>query len=133
VAAHPIHDKAAFVIQQLGGKTANFAARQLTAKIASDADLVLAMTRSHRDAVLELAPHQFRKTFMLSEAAQLVSKYNGQNVEHLAAFRPHLAPHLLWDIPDPLGESAKFFAMVGSQIAELLPPIVELCRPHRSG
>lgn len=128
VIAHPIHRDAALVLEELGGEVSNFAARQLTSRIASDADLVLTMTRAHRDAVLELAPRQLRRTFTLSEAARLASEGSAQNVADLSALRPHVDTRELRDIPDPIGQSAEFFAMVGSQIADLLPPILELCR-----
>jgi protein-tyrosine phosphatase len=126
--ARPIQREAALVLEKLGGEVSNFAARQLTATIASDADLVLTMTTAHRDTVLELVPHQLHKTFKLTEAAHLASEYHAQNVAELAALRPHLATHSLPDIPDPIGQSKEFYAMVGSQIANLLPPILELCR-----
>jgi protein-tyrosine phosphatase len=128
VIGHSIHRDAARVLETLGGCATNFTARQLTSRIASDADLVLTMTRAHRDTVLELAPRQLHRTFTLSEAALLASASNVRNVADLAAFRPQLAPHELSDIPDPVGHSAEYFAMVGSQIADLLPPILELCR-----
>jgi low molecular weight protein-tyrosine phosphatase len=125
---HPIDHDAARVLEELGGDVSNFAARQLTSKIASDADLVLTMTMAHRDAVLELAPHQLHRTFTLSEAARLATESNAQSVADLAALRPQSAPHELVDIPDPIGQSAEVFATVGSQIAGLLPPVLELCR-----
>ncbi|WP_197040239.1 low molecular weight phosphatase family protein [Mycobacterium sp. URHB0044] len=128
VIAHPIHHEAALILGELGGDASGFAARQLTAKIASDADLVLTMTRAHRDAVLEHAPRQLHRTFTLSEAARLVTDYNARNVADLAALRTQLVAGELVDIPDPIGRSRESFAMVGSQIADLLPPILELCR-----
>jgi protein-tyrosine phosphatase len=128
VIAHPIHYDAALVLEKLGGEASNFAARQLTSRIASDADLILTMTRAHRDTVLELAPRQLHRTFTLNEAARLASECNARNVADLAVLRPHLAAHELSDIPDPVGQSAEFFTMVGSQIADLLLPILELCR-----
>jgi protein-tyrosine phosphatase len=128
VIAHPIHPEAARVLEKLGGEAFDFAARQVTSRIVSDADLVLTMTRAHRDAVLELAPRQLPRTFTLSEASRLASDCNPQNVAELAALRPHLAAHALQEIPDPIGQSPEFFVMVGSQIADLLPPILELCR-----
>jgi protein-tyrosine phosphatase len=133
VVAHPIHPDAARVLEKLGGEVANFAARQLTPKIASGADLVLAMTKSHRNTVLELAPHQLHRTFTLSEASLLASGYNARTVADLAALRPHSAAHELSDIPDPIGQDPEFFAMVGLQIANLLPPILELGRPTAFG
>jgi protein-tyrosine phosphatase len=87
------------------------------------------MTKAHRDTVLELAPHRLHTTFTLSEAARLATECNARTVADLAALRPHLAAHELRDIPDPIGESADYFVMIGSQIADLLTPILELCRP----
>jgi protein-tyrosine phosphatase len=124
-----MHPDAALVLEQLGGEASNFAARQLKSRIASDADLVLTMTRAHRDAVLELVPHRLHRTFTLSEAARLVSECNARNVADLAALRPQLAAHELSDIPDPIGQGAEYFSTIGSRIADLLPPILELCRP----
>jgi protein-tyrosine phosphatase len=49
-------------------------------------------------------------------------------LEDLAELRPHLGVADTPDIPDPIGERAEVFAAVGAQIAELLPPILELCR-----
>lgn len=126
--AHPIQHDAALVLEKLGGEASNFTARQLTSRIASDADLVLAMTRKHRDVVLELAPGQLRRTFTLSEAARLATEFDARKVADLAALRPHLSGQELSDIPDPIGRGEEVFAMVGSQIADLLPPILELCR-----
>lgn len=129
VIGHPIHPDAAIVLEELGGNTSNFAARQLTPKIASAADLVLTMTRAHRDAVLELAPHRLHRTFTLSEASRLATEHGAKEIADLAALRPQLAGRDLADIPDPIGQTAEVFAAVGARIAELLPPILELCRP----
>lgn len=124
---HAIHREAANVLQELGGEASDFAARQLTAKIASGADLVVTMTRAHRDAVLELAPHKLHKTFTLIEAARMVSELKAKTVTDLPELRPQLATRETADIPDPIGQGPEVFSEVGSQIAELLPPILELC------
>lgn len=128
VIGHPIHPQATPVLEKLGGDASSFAARQLTARIASNADLVLTMTKAHRDVVLELAPHRLNHTFTLSEAARLVSKFEARTVTDLAALRSHLAQGDVSDISDPIGQDADVFAMVGSQIAELMHPIIHLCR-----
>ena len=126
--AHSIHHDAAVVLEALGGDPSNFAARQLNSRIASDADLILTMTRAHRGAALQLAPHQLHRTFTLSEASRLASDCNARDLADLAALRPQLAAHEPSDVPDPIGQNSEFFAMVGVQIANLLPPILELCR-----
>jgi protein-tyrosine phosphatase len=86
------------------------------------------MTKAHRDGVLELAPRLLRRTFTLTEAARLASEHHAQTVDDLAALRPGLATREVPDIADPIGQSTDIFAMVGAQIADLLPPILELCR-----
>lgn len=125
---YPIEPRAARALEKLGGDASNFASRKLTSTIAADADLVLCMTTAHRDDVLELAPHQLHRTFTLREAARIVSEGKARNVVDLAAFRPQFSVHGLSDIPDPMGHDEEFFAMVGAQIADLLPPVLEFCR-----
>jgi protein-tyrosine phosphatase len=127
VIANPIHPEAARVLERLGGDSEDFAARQITPRIASDADLVITMERAHRDAVLRLAPRQLHRTFTLTEAALLVSEQNAQSVADLGALRPHLDSNSAPDIEDPIGQDSDFFARIGAQIAELLPPVLEIC------
>ncbi len=129
VIAHPMHSDAAHVLEGLGGNASGFAARQLTPKIASGADLILTMTAAHRDHVLEIAPHKLKRTFRLTEAAQLVLTLGAQTIADLADLRPLLSAADAPDIGDPIGQSPEVFAAIGAQIAALLPPVLELCRP----
>lgn len=132
VIGHPIHHEAAAVLEKLGGQSTDFAARQLTLRIASEADLILTMTKTHRDAVLEVAPRQLRRTFTVGEAARLATDYDARNVADLSALRPQLGSHEADDIPDPIGQDAEVFATVGARIAELLPPVLALCRQQEA-
>ena len=128
VIGHPIHPDAAAVLEELGGDASGFAARQLKSKIATPADLIITMTTAHRDVVLEAAPRQLQRTFTLTEASRLASMAGAETLTHLAALRPHLTANEVADIPDPIGQSPEVFSAIGSQIADLLPPILELCR-----
>ena len=128
VIGHPIHPDAATVLEEMGADASDFAARQLKSKIASAADLIITMTGAHRDVVLEAAPRQLWRTFTLTEAARLASVDGADTLTDLAALRPHLTANDIADIPDPIGQSPEVFAAIGSQIANLLPPILELCR-----
>lgn len=132
VIAHPIHYEAARVLERLGGEASNFAARQFTPRIAADANLVLTMTKAHRDAVLERAPRLLRRTFTLTEAARLAAEPDAGTIADLATLRPVLATDDSPDIPDPIGQNSEVFALIGSQIAHLLPPILELCVRSRA-
>lgn len=127
VIGHPVHPEAARVLEQLGGDPSDFAARQLKARIAADADLILTMTLAHRDAVLELAPRQLNRTFTLSQTACLVSEYGARSVADLPALRPRAATHLSPDIADPIGQDSEVFSIIGAQIADLIPAVITLC------
>lgn len=123
---HPIHRDGALVIGRLGGDVPNFAARQLTSISASEADLVLAMTREPRDIATELAPHQFHRTSTLSEAARLT--FDQRKKRRPSARRAHLTVNEFADVSGLISQSAEVFAMGGPQIEDRLPPILELCR-----
>lgn len=133
VSGHGIHSDATGVLEELGGDASNFAARQLTAKITAGADLILTMTKAHTDRVLELVPQRLPRTFTLIEASRLVTQWEAETIEDLSALRPHLVGTSDSDITDPIGQSPEVFKTVGAQIANLLPPVLELCRRSRSG
>lgn len=127
--SHPIHPDARSVLAELGGDASNFAARRLTPKVAAGADLVLTMTTAHRDRVLEVAPQKLHRTFTLIEAARLVTEGGARSIDALANLRPQLGGDRNLDIADPIGQRPEVFAAVGALIVELLPPVLELCRP----
>lgn len=118
-----MHSEALLVLQKLGGDGTGFAARQLTRRIASDASLILTMTKAHREAVLEMAPLQLHRTFTLTEASQIAPE--ARDLTELADLRPRGEAK---DIADPIGQSREVFETIGAQIAQLLPPILELCQ-----
>ena len=80
VIGHPIELTAAKSLGGLGRGVRQFPVRRrLTARIASEADLILTMSERHRDKVLGLAPMQFRRTFTLREAARLAEESGRQH------------------------------------------------------
>jgi protein-tyrosine phosphatase len=125
---HPVHPDAAHALEQLGGDASHHAARQVSAKLLMAADLVLTMSTAHRNSVLELAPRQINRAFTLHEAARLASHSGAHELTDLRALRSRNSVGELPDIADPIGRSAAFHAAVANEIADLLPPILELCR-----
>lgn len=123
VVGHPIHPNAVRVIEAFGGNTSNFAARQLSREIATDADLILTMTRSQRDAVLALVPQKLHRTFSLGEAALLAADRQLESLSKMGMLRSRLVAEKVPEVPDPIGKDPDFFAKVGEQISELLQPI----------
>lgn len=128
VIAHSIHEQSALVLSQLGVDASNFAARQLTPRIASAADLILTMTTRHRESVLELNPRLMHRTYTLGEASSLASAFCPSTVRELAELRPMMPLHQCADVPDPIGQSPDVFAAVARQISDLLPPVLDLCQ-----
>lgn len=135
VTQHPIHPNAATVIEELGGDASDFAARQLTRRIALEADLILTMTIMQRNAVLQLAPQRLHRTFTLIEASRLVSECRATRIGELSKLRPRLksADSKQTEVPDPIRRDLEFFRLVGYQIASHLPPILDLCRQDEEG
>ncbi|OBF54940.1 protein tyrosine phosphatase [Mycolicibacterium monacense] len=125
--AQPIHPHAALVLERLGGDSRNFQARQFSSAFLQNVDLILTMTRAHRDHVLEQAPHRVRSTFTLAEAAQMLCDFTAEHINDLVALRPNIDARAIQDIPDPIGQDLEFFRTVGDRIKTLLPPILEFC------
>ncbi len=133
VIGHPIHPDAAPVLERLGGDSGGFAARQITPRIAGDADLILTMTRLHRDRVLELAPHRLHRTYTLGEASMLASEFGAETTNDLKELRPQLAGRDIADVADPIGQSSEVFERVGDQIARLLQPVFSAAEVAQPG
>lgn len=121
---HAVEPTAALVLEGLGGDPTNFRARRLTTAIASEADLILAMTERHRDKILALAPTQFKRTFTLREAARLAEESDATTVAELAVARPRYHIQESEDVADPIGADEETFHAVGLEIATLLGPLL---------
>ena len=127
VVGRPMNPDSASVLEELGGDATGFAARQLTKRILADADLVVAMERRHRDAVLELSPTHLHRTFTLHEIECLVTRFGVQRTEELSPLRSHIREseggH---DVPDPMGRGHEIHRIVGERIATSLVSVFHL-------
>ncbi|MGB3954073.1 MAG: hypothetical protein WBL05_02105 [Brooklawnia sp.] len=72
VVGHPIDDQMARLLRAAGVPDAGFAARQLRPDQVRSADLVLALTTTHRAAVLREVPAALRRSFTLLEFARII-------------------------------------------------------------
>ena len=72
VVGAPMDALAAAELTRLGGDPSEFEARQLTASMATEADLVLTATRDIRSQVVATAPAALKRTFTLLELAALL-------------------------------------------------------------
>lgn len=128
VSGQPIHPHAVRALLERGGDPTNHHARRATARLLLSADLILTMSPSNRESVLELAPQQLNQVFTLHEAARLALHDDVLTCADLATARTRVRAHDLPQVADPIGRSAAYHSAVVNEIADILPPILELCR-----
>jgi protein-tyrosine phosphatase len=81
---HPMDDRAAVYSRQLGGSPDEAFGRQLTADQVRQSDLVLAASREHRRAVVELLPRSTHFAFTVREFARLLESLDDRDWESVA-------------------------------------------------
>ncbi len=139
VAGRPMDPDTAAALVELGGDPAGFQSREFTAELAVDADLVLTMTRDQRRSVLEANPRGLRRTFTLTEAADLLqwadltglsllpltarARELGRRLDAARAGRPTADSD---DIADPIGQRAAVHQEVAGLVAAALRPLADV-------
>lgn len=73
----PISSPMDELLGDLGVASADFVARQATARMLAEADLILTATREHRQWVVQTEPRTVRRAFMLTEFADIVAGQDG--------------------------------------------------------
>nr|WP_243890750.1 low molecular weight phosphatase family protein [Cellulomonas dongxiuzhuiae] len=134
VVGHAVSAPMIPLVAAAGAETDGFAARQLTADLIREADLVIALTRTHRSEIVELVPGAVRRTFTLLELARLVAHVDPQALHDagatpgarvralpaLAAGVRHVAGSGPTDVADPIGGSD---AVYRASYDELAPAV----------
>lgn len=136
-----MHPATALVLSGFGAEPGDFRAQQLTAALSTRADLVLTMTRRHRQDVLAVEPRGLARTFTLREAAALLESVPAEP-ELRGGSPPDRARSLVAalasararrvgageqdDVRDPIGQPVEVHQEVGDAIVEALLPM--LCR-----
>ena len=121
----PMDPDAADQSRAHGGNPEGFAARQLTAALVEESDLILTATRSHRDEVVRRFPKAMRRTFSLAEFAAI-----GQGDVALAAARRSTVRLTRGDdVVDPYGLPVTVHAASAAQTDAFVTAIIGLLRP----
>lgn len=123
-------EQAAAELRRLGGDPSGFRARRLREMDAVRADLVLTADRTHRSAVLALAPEALRRAFTLREFAHLAAMVGPagslrETVREMARRRGE-ATLDDYDIVDPYQRSAEVHREAADAIDAALAPTVEV-------
>ncbi|TFC93269.1 MULTISPECIES: low molecular weight phosphatase family protein [Cryobacterium] len=77
--------QAADLSRHFGGDPSAHVAQELTEQHVQSADLVFAMSREHRRAIVELVPRAIRYTFTIREFARLVADLTDDDLDEAAA------------------------------------------------
>jgi len=142
VVGHAVSAPMVPLIAAAGADATGFAARQLTADMIREADLVIALTRAHRSEVVELVPSAVRRTFTLLEIARLVAHVDPQAVHGagptpgarlralpgLAAAVRHVAGSGTDDVADPIGGSEAVYRASYDAMAPALSTLTRALR-----
>lgn len=142
VVGHPIDPPMARMLAEAGVPTDRFRARQLTAALLREADLVLALTTEHRSRIVEMAPAVVRRTHTLLEFARLVDNVDSAAVPAgltpagrlramvplAAGLRPLVrkAPGEPDDVPDPFGGDPEDYVLAMGLIRSATDTIVRV-------
>jgi protein-tyrosine phosphatase len=120
---YPVEPSALRELARLGGDGDGFVARQLTAELAGQADLVLTASKQIREQVVREVPRLMKRAFTLREFAALVRDPRaGKDVTEpadlvRAAARLRAGVTVPdHDVPDPMGQSEA----VHGEVADLL-------------
>ncbi|GAB2683831.1 arsenate reductase/protein-tyrosine-phosphatase family protein [Thalassiella azotivora] len=85
-------DQTAALVTESGGSADGFVSRALTPAMVQEADLVLALTRAHRAAVVSAYPRANRYAFTLREVERLLRQVDGVPGADVAERVRNLAP-----------------------------------------
>ena len=109
---HVMPDEAADLSRHFGGEPSAHVARVLTAEHLSEANLVFAMSREHRRAIVELFPKAIRYTFTIREFARLVAEVTDEDLVDAAALT----------LDDVVGRFSTLVGFAASQRGAVSPP-----------
>jgi len=110
---HHMPDQAQVLARDLGiGSPESHVAKALTVDQLREADLVIALSREHRRAIVEMLPRSARHTFTLRELARLLSDVGDEEFSEMGALDPS----------DITGRISELVEIAASRRGMVLPP-----------
>jgi protein-tyrosine phosphatase len=137
LSGHDVDLPTATVLRELGVDPSGHAARRLSARMITDADLVLTAAGTHRSSAVQLEPLTFRRTFTMREFARLgrdmpaadepaTAESLRHRVSAVAARRGIVepAPPGGDDIADPFGAGMDAARLAVSSVSEAVDGVI---------
>ncbi|MEH3156116.1 MAG: low molecular weight phosphotyrosine protein phosphatase [Gordonia paraffinivorans] len=119
---HAVHPFTAEVLGERGVTPNGFAARYLTPAMLSEADLVLGMSREHRDAATTKAPVRWKRISVFREFDEAIAA----GTADLAVTRfPGDRNRSALDIADPMGRPRGDFDRVAAELDPLVDRLAD--------
>jgi protein-tyrosine phosphatase len=140
----PMQPEAAKALVARGGDPSGFTARELTAELVTEADLVLGATREHRAAAVTFDPRASSRTLTLREFGRLLGPVGEEAIggtDPVERMRQVLTAAIGNrglvppadprddDIADPYGQSRAHYERAAEEIDAALRPVIDLLRP----
>lgn len=119
---HPMHPLTAEVLAERGLATDDFAARYLTPAMLTEADLVLGMSREHRDAATTKAPVRWKRISVAREFDEAIA---GGTADLAATRFPGDRNRPDLDIADPMGRPRAEFDRVAAELDPLIDRLAD--------
>lgn len=140
---HPMDERSAAILGDLGGASDGFTARRIEAAMVREALLVLTATLEHRAVVVRLAPKALRTTFTMRELALLAPKLDAaslptdpeerlREVAARAFTRRALNAQVgavEMDVVDPFRRSEETYAQMRSQLVPAVEAVLGVLTP----
>jgi protein-tyrosine-phosphatase len=111
----PASEGAVAAMSELGVDLASHRSRKFHPALAEEFDLILVMTKSHKDQLLQLAPELAAKVYLLQEYEDSL-----KSQEELAETREKV-----YGITDPFGGSVEVYRQVRDEISQAVQAIVD--------
>ncbi|KJS85483.1 MAG: hypothetical protein JM58_08575 [Peptococcaceae bacterium BICA1-8] len=80
------------VAKEQGLNLHDFRSKSINPSLISEADIILTMTKSHKQELINLAPEAKDKTFLLKEFAEMLEKQFGKEIDSLEVRDPFGQP-----------------------------------------
>lgn len=103
------NEKAIYTLNKKNIDISNHRARQITKKIIEESDLILTMTNSHKNMILNVVPYYLDKVYTLREFAYII---NDEALDNDL------------NIQDPFGLDYSIYQMTAEEIEEQLNKII---------